>query len=93
MDRGKYQTLLKGFYLTNPNYIIKNLVAVEKELIFQGFIKLEDYTDKDLRNKKTRTRYDYIMANQDILGTRYIYPKRLSGNYKILYKRGQRFKI
>lgn len=88
--KGLYQKLLIDFYNKYPTYKVSSLRSVYKEFLFQGFVKLEDFTDKDLRNKKTPTRYDYIMSNIDILGTRFIYPLRLSGNYKILYKRGIR---
>lgn len=89
-SKGHYHKLLSDFYTKNPNYRVKSLKAVYKEFIFQGFVRLEDYTTRDLRNKRVFTRYDYIMSNIDILGTRFIYPIRLSSNYKILYKRGIR---
>lgn len=90
ISRGYYSRLLMTFYKENPGYIVNNQKAVYKEFLFQGFVKLENYIDKDLRDKRTKTRYDYIMSNQDILGIRFIYPKKMSSNYKLLYKQGQR---
>lgn len=90
VDTGDFNKLLSKFYITNPNYKVTNLKAIYKEFVFQGFVDMSTYTYKDLVDKKTKTRYDYIMSNIDILGVRFIYPKRLSSNYKILYKRGKR---
>ena len=90
VDTGLFNKLLSQFYLSYPNYRVTNQKAIYKEFIFQGFVDLSTYTDKNLIDRKTNTRYDYIMANTDILGVRFIYPKRLSTNYKILYKRGKR---
>ena len=89
ISRGYYARLLMAFYIKHPGYIVNNQKAVYKEFLFQGFVKLENYTDKDLRDKRTKTKYDYIMSNRDILGIRFIYPKKMSNNYKLLYKRGQ----
>ncbi len=90
VDLGYFSKLESKFYITNPNYRITHLKALYKEFIFRGFVDIRTYTDKDLIDRKTKTRYDYIISNIDILGVRFIYPKRLSSNYKILYKRGIR---
>lgn len=90
VDKGYLNKILSKFYITHPNYRVTNLRAIYREFIFQGFVDIRTYTDKNLVDSKTKTRYDYIMSNRDILGIRFIYPKRLSSNYKILYKRGIR---
>lgn len=51
---------------------------LKKALIFQGFVPLSQY--------KIRDKYSYIMTNRMIEGEYYIYPLRLSDDYRTLQK-------
>lgn len=51
---------------------------IKKSLLFQGFISLESI--------KLRSSYAYIMTNRLIENKIWVYPIRLSDNYKIMKK-------
>lgn len=56
---------------------------IKKSLLFQGFISLE--------NIKLRSSYAYIMTNRMIENKIWVYPIRLSDNYKSIQKRKYKF--
>lgn len=51
---------------------------IKKSLLFQGFVSLE--------NLKIRKAYAYIMTNRMIENQIWVYPIRLSDNYKTMQK-------
>lgn len=51
---------------------------IKKSLLFQGFVPLEDI--------KIRKSYAYIMTNRMIENKIWVYPVRLSDNYRIMKK-------
>lgn len=56
---------------------------IKKSLLFQGFISLEGI--------KLRSSYAYIMTNRMIENKIWVYPIRLSDNYKSIQKEKYKF--
>lgn len=79
LSKSRYEDYIKGCLQRTAFKIPEKEKYALKELIFRGFVREEDFP---LKTKK----YDYIISNQKLDGSIWVYPKRYAKNYKKITK-------